>query len=168
MVNVPSRNQAPNHKVDNLLSHIIQVYTKEYKPGRNLSSDKQYAIFQVYHEDKHQLAFKHAADGFLMDAVYEDGYTINFYPMNPPPPKKCIEKGYSPTHSQILFMLYSLPDQYHTCGMDNIFILENFLQSAYAETTSKTMVHGFFRKKGDGITIFLYKEIIQREKNLIS
>ena len=48
MVNFPSRNQAPNHKIDRLFSHIVQFSTEEFRPGHNLSSDKKDAIFQVH------------------------------------------------------------------------------------------------------------------------
>ena len=78
----------------------------------------------------------------MIDAVFEDGDTINFYLMNVPPPNKWIEKGNSPTHSENIFVVDTLPDQYYTFGMDNIFISENSLQVEYTKTKSKTMVHG--------------------------
>ena len=58
-------------------------------------------------------------------------------------------------------MLDALPDKYYTCGMDNIFISAKFLWDAYAETKSKTMVHGVFRKNVVDSPTFLYKKIIQ-------
>ena len=103
MVNVPSRNHAQKHKVDHFFSHLIQVSTKAFEPDRNISSDEQDTSFQGHHEDKQQVTFKHEGDGFLIDALCEDGYTINFYPRNVPPPKKWVEKGNSPTHSRIIF-----------------------------------------------------------------
>ena len=104
----------------------------------------------------------------MIYAVCEDGYTINFYQRNVPPPKKWIEKGYSPTQYQIDFMLDAFLDQYNNCGMDNMFILEKFLQVAYSEIKYKTMVHGVFRKKGCGLPEFLHKKIIQKIKNLVT
>ena len=98
----------------------------------NLSYYKQYGGFQGHHEDKQRVTFKRARDGFLIDKFCEDGYTMNLYPRNFPPPKKYIEKGYSPTHYQIFFMLDFLFDQYYNCGMENIFISENFLRATYA------------------------------------
>ena len=142
MVHATSRKQAPNHEVDYLFSCLIQVSTNSFELGHNISSDKKYASFQGHNEEKYRVTFKRAGDGFLIDAGCEDGYTISFYPSNPPPPKKWIEKGYSPTHSQIIFMSDALPDQYYTCGMDNVFVSAKFLQVAYAETKYKTMVHG--------------------------
>ena len=122
MVNVTSRKRAQNHKVDHLFSHIIQVSAEVFEPVCNISSGKQDVIFQGHHEDKHQVTFKCAGDGFLIDELCEYGYTINFYPRNVPPPKQWIGKGNSTTHSQIIFMLDALRDKYYTCGMDNIFI----------------------------------------------
>ena len=123
MVNAPSRKWAPNHKVDHLFSYLMQVSTEEFEPGRDLSSDEQYASFQCHHDDKQWVTFKRAGDGFLIDALCEDGYTINFYPRNVPLPKNFIDKGYSPTQSRIIFMSDALTDQYYTCGMDNTLIL---------------------------------------------
>ena len=162
MVNVTSINQAPNHKVDHIFSHLIQVSTEVFDPGSNLSSYKQYTSFQGHHADKQWIKFKHTGDVFLIDAVLGDGYTINFYMRNEPPPKKLIEKGYSTTHSQIIFMLDILPDKYYTCSMDNIFISVNFLWATYEETKSITMVDGVLDKKVAGCPNLLYKNIIQK------
>ena len=93
-VDVPSRNQAPNQKVDHFFSQLIQVSTETFEPGLNISSDKKYASLQVHNEDKRRLTFKHKGYGFLIYAVCEDGYTAKFYPRNNPLPKKCIDKGY--------------------------------------------------------------------------
>ena len=99
MVNAPSRKWAPNHKVDHLFSHPIQVSTEEFELGCNLSSDEQDTSSQGYHGDKQRVTLKCAGDGFLIDALCEDGYPINLYPRNVPPPKKWIEKEKPPTHS---------------------------------------------------------------------
>ena len=88
------KKQAPKHKADYFFSRIIQVSINALEPGSNLSFDDQDANFQLHQEDKQRVTFKRAGDGFLIDAVCEDGYTINFYPKNLPPPKKWIEKGY--------------------------------------------------------------------------
>ena len=144
MVNVPSRKQALNHKVGPLFSHLAQVSTKVFEPGHNLSLDEHDTSFQGYREDKQQVTLNFEGDGFLIDAVCEDGYTINFYPRNVPLPKNFIDKGYSPTQSRIIFMSDALTDQYYTCGMDNNLILQKFLRAEYTETNSKTIVHGCF------------------------
>ena len=169
MVNVTSINQAPNHKVDHIFSHLIQVSTEVFDPGSNISSYNQYTSFQGHHANKQCIKFKHTGDVFLIDAVLGDGYTINFYMRNEPPPKKLIEKGYSTTHSQIIFMLDILPDKYYTCSMDNIFISVNFLWATYEETKSKTMVDEVFRQKGRGLTKFVVQEYYTKDrKNMIS
>ena len=148
-----------------IFSHLIQVSNKAFEPGCNISSHQQYASFQVHCEDKQRVTLKLIGDVFLVYSVCEDGYTINFYTSNFSPPNNWIDKGYSPTHSQILFMLYALPDQYYTCNMDNIFISENFLRSAYSETKSETIVHGVCQNKIVDYPTFLYNNIIQnREK----
>ena len=45
-------------------------------------------------------------------------------------------------------MLYDLPDQYYTCGMDNLFISTKFLRASYAETRSlKNDARSFPKKR---------------------
>ena len=63
MVNVPSRKQAPNHKFDHLFSYLLQVSTKAFEPGRNISSEEQDTSLQGHHEDKQWVTFKRAGDG---------------------------------------------------------------------------------------------------------
>ena len=99
MVNVTSRTQAPNHKFDHFLSHIIQVSAKAFELGSNIYSEKKDAAFQGNHEGKQWVTFKCAWNGLLIDEFCEDGYNINFYVRNFPPPKNCSEKGKSPTNS---------------------------------------------------------------------
>ena len=134
------------------------MWRQAFEPGCNISSDKQDASFQGHQEDKHRVTFKHAGDVFSVDSVCDDGYAINFYPRNAPPPKKRIEKGYSLTHPKMFVMLDDLPNQYYTCGMNNIFISAKFFQAAYTETKSKTMVSGVFRKNGRGLPNFIVQE----------
>ena len=86
-----------------IFPHLIQVSTEAFELGCNISSDKKYENFQWNHEDKQWVTFKNTGDGFLIDSVCDYGYTINFYLRNPPPPKRLIWKGYSPTNSQIIF-----------------------------------------------------------------
>ena len=165
MIPVPSQKHAPNHKVDHFFSHLLNVSSDAFSLGRNLSSDEQDASFQGRHEDKARVTFKRAGDGFLIDAICEDGYTYSFYPRNVPPPKRWVDKGYSPTHSRILFMLESLPDQYYTCGMDNLFISAKFLRGAYTDTKSKTMIHGVCRTSGRGLPECVLQVDLSKDRN---
>ena len=66
--------------------------------------------------------------------------------------------------AKIIFMLDVLPDQYYTCGMENIIISANFLRLAYTETKSKTMVHGFLRKTFRAIRNFVEKEDYKKDR----
>ena len=44
--------QEPNHKFDLFFFRLIQVSTKAFELGCNLSSDEQDVSFQGHHEDK--------------------------------------------------------------------------------------------------------------------
>ena len=110
------------------------------------------------------MTYKRAGDGFLIDSVCESGYTITFYPRNVQPPKKWVNRGYSPTHSRILFMLNTLKDKYHTCGMDNLFISAKFLRGAFVELDSKVMVHGVCRLNGRGLPSCIFQTDHKNDK----
>ena len=78
--------------------------------------------------------------------------------MNVQPPNKWIDKDYSLTHSRILFMLNSLKEPYHTCGMDNLYISAKFIWAAFTELKSQVMIHGVCRMKGRGLPSIIYQE----------
>ena len=105
MIPVPDRKKAPNHKVDDFFAHMLKVFSDSYDVGKDISCDEQDSPFQGKHQDKQQVNFKKARDGFMIDSLCEDGFTISFYPRNLPPPKKWIDKGYSPTHARVLSMM---------------------------------------------------------------
>ena len=151
MCPLPERATHPNHKVDDMFAHMQEVFIDSYDVGRDISGDEQDSPFQGKHADKQQVNYKKAGDGFLIDSICEDGFTIFFYPRNAPPPKKWIDKGFSPTHSRILHMLDHLPGKYYRCYMDNLFISARFLRGAYAVCSSKVMIHGVCRKTGRGL-----------------
>ena len=67
-----------------------------------------YILLQKGKLYKQRVTFKHARDGFLIDAVFEDGYAIKLSTGNAPP-KKWVQKGYSPTHSQIILCQMPCP-----------------------------------------------------------
>ena len=68
--------------------YILKFSVGAFEPGAHLSSDEQDATFQGSNEDKARVNFKRAGDWFLIDSVYELGYTIMFYAQNVQPPEK--------------------------------------------------------------------------------
>ena len=158
MVPIPSRKKAPNHKVDHMFAHMLRVFSDSYDVGKDISGDEQDAPFQGKHQDKQRVTYKKAGDGFMIDSLCEHGFTISFYPRNAPPPKKWIDKGFSPTHSRVLSMFESLTGKYFRCGMDNLFISAKFLYGAFRYCSSQVLVHGVCRKSGRGLPSSVYQE----------
>ena len=126
MVAIPDKKKSPNHKVNHMFAHMLKAFSASYDVGRNISGDEQDCPFQGKHEDKQRVNYKKAGDGFMIDLICEDGFTINFYPRNAPPPKKWTDKGFSPTHARFLLMFDSLEGEYFRCYMDNLFISAKF------------------------------------------
>ena len=100
MLPIPNRKLAPNHKVDPLLLRMLKVFSECWESGPNVAGDEQDAGFKGNHPDKQRVSYKKEGDGFLIDALCDDGFTITFYFRNTPAPQKWVSKGFSPTHSR--------------------------------------------------------------------
>ena len=72
--------------------------------------------------------------------------------------------GFSPTHSQILFMFEQLEGRFFTCGMDNLFMSSKFCRAAYAEIKQKVMIHGVCRTHDRGLPSFVIQHDVTTER----
>jgi len=157
---IPSRKVAPNHKIDPMLLQMLSAFDEAWDAGSYIAGDEQDAGFKGKHPDKARVTFKKEGDGFLIDALCDDGFTMTFYFRNMPAPKKWIDKGFSPTHSRILFMFEQLKGELFTCGLDNIYISAKFCRAALTEISQKVMTHGVCRTSGRGLP----KSVLMQEK----
>ena len=76
--------------------------------GSHLSCDEQTIGFKGNHADKQRISYKKEGDGFLADAIAEDGYTYTFFLRNMPAQKHYIDQKFSPLHSHVLFLFDQL------------------------------------------------------------
>jgi hypothetical protein len=155
---VPDRNKEPNWKVAPLLQHMNIVNKSAWKLGRHISVDEQTIGFQGNHKDKLRITYKAEGDGFQCDALCQEGYTYTFYYRNQPAPKHYLDKHLSPLHARVMYMFDSLKDDYHRCGMDNLYISAKFIAAAY-QHERKILVAGVCRKGGRGFP----KAVLQEE-----
>ena len=88
MIQIPDRKYAPNHKVDPLLLHMLRTFKECWAAGPFIAGDKQDAGFKGRHPDKQRVTFMKEGDGFLIDALADDGFTLTFYFRNMPAPRK--------------------------------------------------------------------------------
>ena len=77
--------------------------------------------FKGQHRDKLRITFKVEGDGFMADALCNDGYCYQIYFRNDPAPKKYIDMGLSPLLARTMFLFDALRDAHHCCGMDNLY-----------------------------------------------
>jgi len=115
-----------------------------------MSVDERTAGVKGNHADKRRISYKREGDGFLFDAICEDGYTYTIFARNMPALKKYIDKKLSAINSCILFMVDQLQSQYHVCGMVNLFNSARFCKEAFI-SRNKVMVHGVTRRANRGL-----------------
>jgi hypothetical protein len=155
---VPSKKTHPNFKVDPFLRSIQAESMQAFDLGKYISIDEQTIGFKGNHADKLRISYKKEGDGFQCDAICCDGFTYSFFMRNMPAPKSYLDKGLSPLHARCLFLLDQVKDQYHVCGVDNLYTSARFFREAYIGK-NKVLCHGVARKSGRGIP----KSVIQEE-----
>ena len=98
--------------------------------------------------------FKKEGDGFFMDSVCNNGYTITFYPRNQPAPSNYIRLGHSPLHSRSFFLLNQLEENsYHQIFYDNLHTSLKLTKGAIIYARSKCLTRGACRMKNRGLPI---------------
>ena len=73
------------------------------------------------------------------------------------PPKKYINKGLSPLHARVMCLFDHLEDQFHECGVDNLYMSAKFCRDAYTHH-KKVKLHGVTRKDGRGLPRYIISE----------
>jgi Transposase IS4/SAP domain len=160
---VPSKTTHPNWKVDPFLAWVQTISMEAWDVGSHLSGDEQTIGFKGNHADKQRISYKKEGDGFLADAIAEDGYTYTFFFRNMPAPKKYIDMKLSPLHARVLFMFNTLKEKHCTIGLDNLYISARFVREAFI-SKSAVMVHGVARKSGRGLPKYVIQEEIKNAK----
>jgi hypothetical protein len=160
---VPSKITHPNGKVDPFLAWVQTISMEAWGVCSHLSGDEQTIGFKGNHADKQRISYKKEGDGFLADAIAEDGYTYTFFSCNMPAPKKYIDMKLSPLHARVLFMLNQLKKKHCTIGLDNLYISARFVWEAFISKSAE-MVHGIACKSGHGLPKYDIQEEIKNAK----
>jgi Transposase IS4 len=161
---VPPKVTHPNWKVDPFLAWIQDVSMAAWDLGQEFSCDEQTIGFKGNHQDKQRISYKKEGDGFLADAISEDGYTYSFYFRNMPAPKKYVSRKFSPLHSRVLFLFDQLKQGNHICGLDNLYNSTKFAREAYVGKNC-VMVHGVTRKSGRGLPSCVLQKELKNQKD---
>ena len=147
---VPSRDSFPNWKVRPLLQWINHIGPLAWMLGMNISVDEMTMRMKGVHRDRMTIKFKAEGDGFMTDALCQEGYCYQHYMRNEPAPQKYLNMGFSPLHCRVLALFDSLHDELHNCGMDNLYNSAKFCRGAYLHP-KKVLCHGVARKGGRGV-----------------
>ena len=146
---LPVRKGLPMHKAQPLLSQFEQTAMISWGLGETLSGGEQCQGFQGRHPDKLKVKLKNEGDGFLIDALCDDGFTYAFYWRSQLPPKKWADLGCSPLHARVLAMFESLTHEWHRIHFDNLHNSAIFCKLACQRC--KVLVGGVARKGGRGL-----------------
>ena len=109
--------------------------------------DEQTTGFQGRNTSKIRITYKKEGDGFQCDALCDDGYNFTFYLRHAPPPVKYTSIGFSTLHARVMAIFDEVTDEYHECGVDNMYMSTNFCRDAYTHP-KKIKLHGVTRKSG--------------------
>ena len=77
--------------------------------GQSISVDEMDISFQGQHKDKQRVTYKKGGDGFLVDALWAEGYTYSWYFRNQLAPRKWIGYGLPPLHGLVMSLFEQLP-----------------------------------------------------------
>ena len=125
--------------------------------------DDQTTGFQGRHPSKLRITYKKEDDGFQCDALYDDSYTFTFYFRHEPPPVEYTSAGLSPLHARVMALFDDVTDEYHKCGVENLYMSNTFCRYAYNNTKQK--LHGVTRKSGRGLTTSIMQEKLHNRKD---
>ena len=145
---------------------MLAFFADCWAVGPTISGDEQVVGMKGKHPDKQRVRYKEEGDGFIIDALCDDGFTLTFYFQNMPAPRKWTRLGFSPTHSHILFMIESINAKNFTCGLDNLFISAKFCRAAMSEIPQQVMTHGVCRPSSRGLpeSVIMHDEKSEKAK----
>lgn len=124
-------------------------------------SEWDYYAIQRLHQDKLHISFKRESNGFMANALCDDGFTYQVYMRNDPSPLWCTSKGLSLLLTRTMALLNALRDKNHHVGMDkNFYNSAAFYRQAYNHK-NQLLCHGVTRKYRRGIP----KCVLQEEQN---
>ena len=116
------------------------------------------------HADKKSITYKAEGDGFQVDALCEDGFFFQFYFRNDPANVEYTKTGISPLHPRVMTLFDSVEDDYHVCGMDNLYNYVTFCKRAWNHKR-KLKVHVVTREGMRVITGCVVQEEKNHERN---
>ena len=157
-----TRSSEPNWKLEPFLEWIKSVSQKAWKLGEKISVDEQTCGFQGWRPCKLRITYKNEGDGFQCDALCDNGYTFTFYFRHEPPPEKYTKKVLSPLHARAMYLFDSCNDEYHICGVDNLYMSAKFFRENFNHS-KKIKLHGVTRKSGRGIHDCVLQEEVKNK-----
>jgi len=162
-IHPPDRNKFPNWKVRALIKWINKISPEAWSCAMQIAVDEMTMRFKGQHRDKLRITFKAEGDGFMADALCDDGYCYQIYFRNDPAPKRYIDMGLSPLLARTMALFDALRDEHHCCGMDNLYNSAAFCRYAYNHK-NRVLVHGVTRKWGRGIPDCVLQEEVKNQR----
>ena len=124
--------------------------------------DEQTRVFQGRNPSKLRITYKNEGHSLQYDALCDDWYTFTFYFRHDPPTVKYTSIGLSTLHDQVMALFDEVTDEYHECGVDNLYMSEKFCRDAYTHL-NKIKLHGITHKSGRGLPSTIMQQELQNK-----
>jgi len=158
----PDRKASPLFEVLPIAKRMRRLGPLSWSCGQHSSVDEQDIGFQGHHVDKQRISHKAEADGFLTDALCDNGFTCSAFFRNEPPPRSCTRDGFCALHARSLWLFDQLKDKCHRVWCDNLHMSCRFTKAAY-NGRNKVMLAGVTRTDKRGLPLAVVQEVVKKE-----
>ena len=153
----PSKKGFPNWKICGFLKWINKISPEAWSCGMQIAVDEMTMRFKGRHGDKLRITFKAEGDGFMADALCDDGYCYQIYMRNDPAPAYYLAQGLSPLLARTMSLFGTLRDAHHQIGMDNLYNSAGFCRAAFHHK-NKVLCHVVTRRWSRGYQLAYCKK----------
>ena len=149
----------PLFKVQYLISHLHKNFLNFWVPGRDLSIDEQTIGFQGRSSYKQRIKFKRVGDGFMCDALCDQGFTISFIFRHDDVPVS--GHNLSATSERVIWLCKQIKSKWCHIYMDNLFNSVRLTRAGYIEGV---LIHGVVRSYGRGLPSYVIQKEVKSKR----
>lgn len=112
--------------------------------GIDVGLDEQTIGFKGKHEDKICISYKAEGDGFMCDALCDNGFTHSVFFRNEVPSAEIAQQGLSLLHARSIWLFNQLTLPCHRAWVDNLYMTAKFAKAGFA-SRNRALLSGVSR-----------------------